>query len=351
MQQSPQNVNERVTLKDVAARAGVAVTTVSSALHRNGRVSEKLRQTIQALAREMGYEPKMAAQLLRSNTTGHIGLLLPGHIEGDIGESGHAGPILSNFVRACEQRAVPYHVELVNVKGGFEPPRQIVGGLVDGVLVGGYVDERLNAWLEARGCPWVSVDEMANYCVLSANDEGMYQAVQRLAALGHRRLAYVGRPGMHLSHRLALDGFKKAVADFQLDFRSEEDLMIFNETQRPMLLQKAAEWAGEILVRPDRPTAILCHDMVLARGIAYEALRRGVEVPRDLSLVAVGTAVDAEKAMPCLSTIEVNFENIVDQAVSLLVRKLRKEPAMEQPQTRRVAPRLVMRQTVAPPPQ
>jgi LacI family transcriptional regulator len=350
MQQSLQSLPERVTLKDIAARAGVAVTTVSSALHRNGRVSEKLRQSIQALAREMGYEPKMAAQLLRSNTTGHIGLLLPGHIAGDIGESGHAGPILSNFVRACEHRDIRYHVELVNVRKDFEPPRQIAGGLVDGVLVGGYIDERLNDWLETRGFPWVSVDEMANYCVLSANDEGMYQAAQRLAALGHRRFAYVGRPGTHLSHRLALEGFKKAVTDFHLDFRAETDLMICNESQRPALLQKAAEWAGETLAQPDRPTAILCHDMVLARGICYEALRRGFDLPRDLSLVAVGTAVDAEKAMPCLSTIEVNFENIVDQAVSLLVRKLRKEPAMQQSQIRRVVPQLVMRQTVAPPP-
>jgi LacI family transcriptional regulator len=350
MQEPTQTLPERVTLKDIAARAGVAVTTVSSALHRNGRVSEKLRQSIQALAREMGYEPKMAARLLRSNTTGHIGLLLPGRIAGDIGESGHAGPILSNFVRACEQRDIPYHVEIVNVKEDFEPPRQVAGGLVDGVLMGGYIDERLNAWLEARGFPWVSVDEMANYCVLSANDEGMYQAVQRLAALGHRRFAYVGRPDVHLSHRLALDGFNKAVADFRLDFRPERDQRIFSESLRPELLQKASEWAGEILTRPDRPTAILCHDMVLARGICYSALRHGLDVPRDLSLVAVGTAVDAEKALPCLSTIEVNFENIVDQAVSLLVRKLRKEPAMQEAQIRRVVPQLVMRQTVAPPP-
>lgn len=351
MQQATQNLSERVTLKDIAARAGVAVTTVSSALHRNGRVSEKQRQTIQALAREMGYEPKMAAQLLRSNTTGHIGLLLPGHLAGDISEAGHAGPIMSNFVRACEQRDIPYHVEIVNTAGDFEPPRQIVGGLVDGVLVGGYIDERLNAWLEARGFPWVSVDEVANYCVLSADDEGMYQAVQRLAALGHRRFAYAGRPGTHSTHRLALEGFYKAVADFHLDFQSERDLKMFDNKPRPALLQSSSTWAREILARPDRPTAILCHDMVLARGITYEALRRGLEVPRDLSLVAVGTAADAEKSLPCLSTIEVNFESIVDQAVSLLVRKLRKEPAMQQSQLRRVVPELVMRQTVAPPPQ
>jgi len=342
---------ERVTLKDVAARAGVAVTTVSSALHRNGRVSEKQRQTIQALAREMGYEPKMAAQLLRSNSTGHIGLLLPGHLEGDISESGHAGPIMSNFVRACENRDIPYHVEIVTAAGDFEPPRQIVGGLVDGVLVGGYIDDRLNDWLASRGFPWVSVDEVADYCVLSADDEGMYQAVQRLAALGHRRFAYAGRPGTHSTHRLAMEGFHKAIGEFHLEFRPDMDLKMFVSKSRPALLQEATEWAQQLFAAPDRPTAILCHDMVLARGIIYQALRSGLDVPRDLSLVAVGMSADAEKSLPCLSALEVNFEGIVDQAMSLLVRKLRKEPAMQQPQLRRIVPELVMRQTVAPPPQ
>lgn len=341
--------SERITIKDIAAKAGVAVTTVSSALHRNGRVSEKQRAHIQALAREMGYQPKIAAQLLRSNLTGHVGLFLPEEEKQDISQTGHVGPILSNFVKACEQRALPYHVEFVDVEttGDFEPPKLLAGGVVDGVLVGGFVNPHLRQWMNDKGFSWVSVDEPSDYCVVSADDDGIYQAAQRMAALGHRKFAYLGGPTIYNTQRLALEGFEKAVADFNIEI-PEEGIKTFDAVSRVQLLNDAAEWAASVLATLERPTAILCHNTVLARGVIYQTMQMGLNIPNDLSIIAVGPAIDAEKALPCLSTIEVDFESLVDRALDLHVRKIRKEPAMSQPQKRIISPRLVMRQTVAP---
>jgi LacI family transcriptional regulator len=341
----------RVTIRDIAQRAKASITTVSSALHGKGRVSEAQRSRIQEIAREMGYQPKLAAQLLRANSTGHVGLILPGGEVTDVSESGHAGPILAHFIRTCEQRGLRYHIEFVegDEEEFFEPPRQLAGGLVDGVLVGGYVSESLRTWLGERSVTWVSVDEPSEYCVLSADDEGLYEATERLAALGHRRVAYVGGPLRYLSHRQALEGFQRAADEFHLQTDGREWLSFFDDKARRDLLTKGATWAADVLSRDVRPSAIVCHNMVVARGIIHQAQRMGLDVPGDVSVIAVGLGADAEKNLPCLTTVEVDFATLVDHAMNVLLRKLDGERGLEKPQTKRVRPHLVMRDTVAPP--
>lgn len=339
--------DHRVTIRDISKRAGVALTTVSSALHGRGRVGEKQRLRIQQIAREMGYQPKLAAQMLRATTTGHVGLILPNSDPDQIIQGGHSGPILAQFIKACETRDRRYHVEFLKCgdSGEFLPPAQVAGGMVDGVLVGGYVGPELTAWLEASRVPWVSIDEPGPQCVLSADDEGVYQAVQKLAALGHRRIAIAVGPSAFETHRKALIGFRKAMQEF--DLQTDPSLIcIFDGmlAPRPKRLLDAVSWSEGLLRDKNRPSAVITHDMVWARGLIYQAMRMGIGVPEDLSVIAVGLPSDAEKALPCLSALEVNFGEIVDRALDLLHRCLEKRPFSQTTLT--ISPRLVMRDTV-----
>lgn len=342
------HLNPQITIRDIADRAGVALTTVSSALHGRGRVGEAQKCRIQQIARDLGYQPKLAAQMLRSSTTGCIGLLLPGAKPEAISQSGHSGPILAHFVKACESNTLRYHVEFIKNEENslFVPPAQIAGGMVDGVLVGGYVSPQVTTWLDSLQFPWVSVDEPARHCVLSADDEGIYQAVQKLAALGHRRIAFAGGPQKFETHRAALDGFKKAEKEFHLTVHPQW-IQFFEGVKitRRERLHEACFWGETLLGKTERPSAVICHDMVVARGLIYQASKMGVEIPRYLSIIAVGLAADAEKALPCISTIEVNFEEIVTRALDLLQACLAKRQT--KPSSRRVPPHLVMRDTVS----
>ncbi|MBN8709004.1 MAG: LacI family DNA-binding transcriptional regulator [Verrucomicrobia bacterium] len=338
---------QKITIREVAAAAGVTMTTVSSALHARGRVSEEQRLRIQKIARELGYQPKVAAQMLRARMTSQIGLILPMDANTQDGLDGHATPILLNFVRACESRGLRYHVEFFSPNQSFAPPVQVSGGMVDGLLVGGYVGKPLEEWLNASGCKWVSVDEPADYCVVSASDEGMYRAVERLAALGHRRLAYTGGPLHYHSQKSAYEGFLRAVRDFGMDLSGEGRVVHFDDVSRPGLLQKASEWAAEVLRQPAPPTAVLCHDLVHSRGIAYRVMKMGLSIPEDLSIIAVGPATVAERDLPCMSTIQVNFQSLVENAMSLLEGAMLGKKNLRK--VVRVTPDLIMRQTVARP--
>jgi LacI family transcriptional regulator len=345
----PKKTSSKVTIRDVAHRAGVTLTTVSSAMNGRGRVSEETRDKIKKIADEMGYQPRLAAQMMRASSTGHIGLILPGTDPQMISESGHPGPILANFIGLCEQRDITYHIEHWDAsgRGGFKPPRQLTNGLSDGVIVGGYIGDQLREWLDERKVSWVSIGEPSDHCVLSADDEGLYQATQRLAALGHRRIAYLGGPQKYLTHRMGVEGFRRAEKEFGLSAGHSDWTMLFDTNKRSELIAQARQWTRRVLAGKTRPSAIICHDTVIARAVIYEAMLMGLSVPADFSLIGVGMAGDAEKAPPALSAVEVDFYTLVEQAMDMLFHLL--DGRFSMPALRRVPPRLVMRDTVVPP--
>lgn len=348
MTSSSSSASKRVTVRDIATAAGVALTTVSAALSGSGRISDTQRERIRQIAKDLGYQPKLAAQLLRARATGHIGLLLP-DTDGLPSESGHAGPILAEFVKLCEKRNIPYHIEFVPVSADchFEPPRALSGGLVDGVLVGGFISKELRSWLQNEHHSWISLDEPADFSIVSSGNEGIYQAAQKLAALGHRRIAYAGGPSCYITHELGYQGFRRAVQEFQLVVDDATMIREFSAGTRRSRLTDAADWAKELLAIPEPPTAVICHGSGLARGIIYHAMLSGIRIPEQLSLIAVASEGDAERSLPCLSAVQVDFSSMVEQAMDMLLRRV--SGKQNEPETRWISPRLVMRDTVARP--
>ncbi len=336
----------RPTLADIAERVGVSAMTVSLALRGEARVSRKRRQEIERVAREMNYQPQIAAQLLRRRKTGHIGLLM-GNAEMVDQSSGFFIPIMTHFVRLCEEEGIGYHIEFFQRGDEFLPPKQLVGGLVDGTIVSGYVDGELRDWLLGQEqFPWVAIEEPAPLSVSSATDRAAYMAVQHLAALGHRRIAYCG--GIRYSmHRLARTGFLHAATDFSLAL---EDNWLF-ETELDGIdnvHQRICAWASHLLAQPSRPTAIYAHSLRVARCIVYEALRAGVRIPEDLSIIGYGRGAEAQLTAPILSLIEADFATMVGKSVDLLRKRIDGKQVKDQ--TLWVEPRLKMYETVAPPP-
>jgi DNA-binding LacI/PurR family transcriptional regulator len=343
--------NGVVTVKDVARAAGVSHTAVSMAVRGVPGVSEDRRRQILAIAARLDYRPRAAASLLRAKRTGQIGVILSGKAE-DVIFSTFLLQVMVYFVKVCEAEACKYHIEFMEpeLDTEFQPPHQLTGGWVDGTIVVGDVGRNLRHWLTDQDLyPWVSMDEPSPYCVLTAMDQGVYEATQHLAALGHRRIAYAGGPLRFSTHRLGLEGFQRAAADFALAGSGDR---IWNHeflaSSTDDAMQAAAEWAETLLVDPHtRPTAVLCHDMRLARALLFCAARRGVRIPQELSIIATGTSADATKTYPCLSSIEPDWETTARQAVRLL-RDLVAGKTVRTG-THWVAPRLVNRQTVARP--
>ncbi len=337
---------QRPTVKDVARRAGVSHTTVSLALRGSNRVASARAKAILKLAKEMDYQPRAAAQLLRGRRTGHVGLLFTGGVVAT--EAGLTGSILGQFIKACESEDVRYHIAFLSLDGGESgAPYQFTSGLTDGSLVAGWVNPSVHTWLAHHPeYPWVSVDEPAEYSVTTAADEGIYQALQHLAALGHRRITYGGGPDEYLTHRLGREGLKRAASDFGLTL-CDVFTTPWPHVSRPEEMLLFLNWAKQALSPADRPTAALCHGIHSARALIHAALQKGLRIPEDLSVITYGPAVDAEKGYPLLSCIEPDFSSVVKQALDMLLKRL----AGREIEQRNLAipPTLVLRDTVAPP--
>ena len=339
-----------VTLKDIAISAGVSHTAVSAALHGTGRIGEGKRQKIISIARRLNYQPRLAAQMLRARRTGHLGLILCGENTVDHMDSGFFSPIVSNFIRVCEERDIRYHIEFSqenHLSGdGFVPPSYMAGGMVDGALIAGFCHQKFAHWLtQENRLPWVSIGEPSTYHVNDDTRQSIYMATQHLVAIGHRRIALLHGDISFKSNEDALRGFKQACGDFHLDSPHQRTQFIPGMPRRDAVTQ-AAEWAKQNLSAHDRPTAVICMGMGMARAVVSIAQQLQLRVPEQISVLGRGTQAESERSFPCLAFIQPNYQAMVSEALYMLEqlvtsRKIQR-PALSIPAN------LIWHDTVAP---
>jgi LacI family transcriptional regulator len=323
----------------------VAQSTVSAALHGRGRVGDRSRKRILRIAEELGYQPRVAAQLLRANQTGQLGIIVAATkgVEALAGEIQRS--VVGQFVAACLDQNVRFMIDFHHHDQDHDHPlsvpQHVAGRLVDGVLLVGDVGEPLRALIASmKSFPWVSIAEPAEYCVLTSADRAVADAVRMLHGLGHRRIAFLGGPERYAQQRLGLQGFRAAAAECAI--ASETKTLGGDPTE---VVAAGVAWARELLRRPVRPTAFICHAEYFARGVIHAATEAGLRVPQDLSVVSYGIRFDAQRRYPHLTTIENDYAEMTAQAMQLLRQRMSSE-SIEQP-VRHVMPRLVPGDTVA----
>ena len=343
-----------VRIKDVAKRAKVAPSTVSLALSGNGYVSDKMRQRILRVANEMNYRPKMAARLLRAHSTGYMGLVINAY-KADALRSGasstdyrHVGWQITSFLEACRNEGVRHQVEVIQTpsqehKGVSE---LIEGGMIDGAVISGMVESDCplgDLLRDKPQFPWVSFDEPADHCVLSASEQGVEQAFQYMAALGHQRVAVTFGDVNCLQHAQVKQGFDAAVNHFGL-ITKPNWIAQFQGSLTPALRKEETQWVQKLLYAKDRPTAIFCGGIGTAAIVMHTAALMGIDVPTQLSVIAMGFGVDASSHAPVPTIVERDHVAMMAAAMSMLRVRLQGR-SVEQP-VQRFVPNLIHGQTV-----
>ncbi|MFI7010834.1 LacI family DNA-binding transcriptional regulator [Streptomyces sp. NPDC050145] len=291
----------RVTIRDVAAAAGVSKGAVSIAFNHKPGLSEPTRERIFGVARELGWAPDASARSLSRRRTDTVGLALcrPARLLG-------LEPFYMEFVsglqsvlaeRSCSLllRLVGSREEEIGVQEAWWRERQ-VGGTV---LVDLDRDDPRVAPVAALGVPAVAVahPDLAGGLPSVWRDDvaAMDEAVRYLAALGHRRIARVGGPE-RLGHSVLRErAFRGALGSLGLDAG----------------LQVATDYSGEegaratrsLLLRPERPTAIVYDNDIMAVAGLGVAAELGIPVPDELSLLAWDDSQLCRLTRPSLSAM------------------------------------------------
>lgn len=355
--------SSRVTLVDIAKVAGMSLSTVSAALHQTGKISDKRKRIVQDLAWKMGYQVNPAARLMRSRHSGIIGILIEVVHDGYSQLDSLQESILQHSIQHCENTDHAYHVSICRhfEQSGTADDRKnqimlsqselraLGNGLIDGLLVVGYLHQPLYQAVRTRPLPRVTLLEPDDYCVLLQASTGFEAAVRRFYDLGHRQIAYIGGTEKHAGAVRARDTFVRTIQSLGLSLPQNWVYMseIVGYRERRAGYAKILAHSSALLREKVRPTAFVCHGNDLARTVMYAAMENGLRVPRDVSVIGHGQRSTAEEGAPLLSFIEPDTASLVREGLDML-HKLIDDQKLA-PMQRIAGESIVEGQTIAPP--
>jgi LacI family transcriptional regulator len=312
-----------VTLRDVAARAGVHPATASRALNPETRilVSEDTAQRVLDAATALGYRPNPVARSLRTRRSHTVGVLIP-----DLNN-----PLFPPIVRGLEDRlaAAGYVALIGNTDSDDERERMVFEQMrarhVDGlVLATARLRHPLLAEAARSEMPVVLINRLAqDYSFPSVtvdNERGVRMAVAHLSALGHRRIAHIAGPQEMSTGLSRYRGFVTAMESGGLQV--DGDLIVFAKAFTVeegvrcsrLLLERGAAGTG--------CTAIAAGNDMLAVG-CYAALDdAGLSCPDDISVVGFNDMPFIDRLRPPLTTIRFPHYQVGTEAAQLLLERI-----------------------------
>lgn len=329
-------------MRAVAARAGVAVSSVSRVLNNHADVSEELRIRVLAAVEELGYRPNPVAQSLRSGATRTIGCIVR-----DI-----ANPLFGDIVKGAESvlHSAGYSVLVSNTDGDIardvEYIELFLRRRVDGLLLSLQAEDNqamIDA-LERAECPLVLLDrdvpELPASAVLCDHFTGIAAAVGHLLELGHRRIGLVaGQPVIRVS-RERKRGYDHAHA--------RAGVPVAPELVRlgPFAAEFGYTSTLELLDLPDAPTAIVAGGIQFTMGCLRALHERAVSIGADMSFVSADDIAWLELHHPPVSVVRRDHIRMGQLGAELLLKALGGDP---NPHFEPVGTTYVHRRSVQPP--
>ncbi len=336
----------RVTINALAEALGLTKGTVSRALNGYPDISDSTRRRVERMAQKMGYAPLAHAQAIRSGRVRALGLVL------QVGEPDAQRPFLADFLAGVTTAASAERWSLTVATGATEAEAlETMSRLIDERKADGFIlprtrtdDARIDL-LRGAGVPFVlygrtgDTEGCAWFDILG--EDAMAQAVERLHALGHRRIGYVGGgAGFHYT-RLRLEGFREACV--RLGLADDGDLILSDAVTR----EAGARAGTALLSRPEPPTAIVCATDLAALGVCAAGAALGLAIGRDLSVISYDGVPEGAYAEPPLTTFEVDTREAGARLAALLIRRIRGEAPEDLRETAHA--RLLVRGSDGPP--
>ena len=309
-----------VKLKDIAEKTGVTVSTVSAALNGRGNMRPETREILLRTAKEMGYEPNAAARQLRNKPAVDVGLVI-NDSDSNLRRGGTYLAHISEFLALCSRGGLSSRIEFfTRVEKKDSIPELIRDGVAGGVIHVGYLTPGVRKFLESNpDYPLVMFGEPGRYSVRAALEKGAYQAVEYLAALGHREVMASFGPIKFDYHRQRWNGVQKAFAEFGLN-RLGDDLSAEPQAEEDErhYMKRMFDWSLRVLMQKPRPTALYCSGSFTGRALISAALKLGIRIPEQLSIITHGIVNEGSSSYPELTSVELNFNGMYSAALFIL---------------------------------
>lgn len=315
-----------VSIKEVAARAGVSRATVSRVLNTStyALVAAPTRERVLQVAVELGYHPNAVARGLAGKPMNSVGVVLA-YILPSVTSDPYLGPVLDGILdknKRLHQKTV-----LFTENDWNEAHRNLpiyCDGHCDGlILVIPHIENKVIPALKGKDIPFVVIGDSHNDPAVTMVDvdnvEIAYQAVTYLIAQGHTRIAALCGNAEFASSEQRLEGYRRAMR--QAGIAVNESLVMPGEYW---------EWSGRenaeaLMDRPqgERPTALFCSNGRIALGALHALEEMHIRVPTDVSLIALSENVELAGTNPPCTVVQMPLRQIGEQAVESLLAQIR----------------------------
>lgn len=308
-----------VTIRDVAKRLNLSITTVSRALDGYDDVAEETRRLVNQTAQEMGYVPNQAARQLRRRRSDSIGYILPGDTPQ------FSDPFVTELVAGLGDEASAHGYDLLvsTAQPGSSAEKHAYERWSHGRKVDGLVITRLclRDWrvqyLLRLGFPFVTKersDDPGEYPSVGVDGKHWFQVLtEHLISLGHRRIAYIGASEELRIQADRYHGYRQALQAAGLEL-SPELVRTGN-----LNIESGVQAAKELLRLPQPPSAIACVDDLTAIGVLLAANDLGLKVSSDLAVAGFDGTPASEHTHPPLTTVNQPVYQIARRMAEMLI--------------------------------
>jgi LacI family transcriptional regulator len=331
-----------IRLKDIAARAGVSIMTVSKVLRDEPDISAATKARIRAMAEEMGYVPHTHARSLRYRSSRLFGLLI----------STATNPVYARMVMAIEESCQQHGYDLLIGHSLNEPAREeafikrCLARRVDGLFITPVY--RLNpaapayASLLRHRIPTVILGHRALFCekfpsVETDDMAASASATRYLLELGHRRIAFLTGPRVSPAAQERYEGYRRALKEAKLD---ADEGLVFHAGST---VEEGRKAALQMLNERCDATAVQAHNDLVAIGAGEILLDQGIRIPEQMSLVGFGNVLLAEHFRVPLTTVRQPKYRLGVAAVESMLQLLKGEP----PPHKRLPAEIIRRRSTA----
>lgn len=303
-------------MKDVAERAGVALSTVSYVLNNSGPVADDRRSKVVEAVRVLGYLPNESARNLKRHTVATIGLVVPDLV------NQYFAMIAEGVEQAASEKdiLVVFCTPEATGEGESWNSRLLRSQRLDGLIYLSGANTRMEPLVDLiRVGPVVLVDEkLPGFnlpSVVSQNRQGAREIAAHLMSLGHARPAIIGGPPELWTAEQRLSGYREAIVAAGLD---PDAVPLFIGDYR---MESGERLAAEALSGPaaERPTALICSNDLMAMGALSYCRRAGLRVPEEISVVGFDDLPLASLLTPSLTTVRQPARELGKKAVKLLL--------------------------------
>ncbi len=300
-------------IREIAKRAKVSTATVSRTINRVPTVDPALAKRVLKVVEDMGYYPNTQARALVSGKSRIFGLIV----------SEITNPFFPEIVQAFEDIAVQNRYEILLTSTVHDPKRmelavrRMIERRVDGVAILTFgMEDALIDDLRFRKVPLVFVDvgpQAAGVTNIRVNyQQGIREAVNHLAKLGHKRIAFVAGPENLKSAMARRTAFEAAMQENGLAV--DPELIVAGDHK----VEGGMAGLAQLASLTKRPTAILCSNDMTAVGVMREAYERGIAIPREMSLIGFDDIRLAEFTTPPLTTVRMSQKMLAEFAFHAL---------------------------------